>query len=89
MDPAGAAGKLLAETEPDSAERGKAARPDKVARVAKPAAAEKADAPEDSGRARVRRARAAPEPAGEANGNKAVKLAVKDAGADKAAVQAR
>ncbi len=56
-----------------------------MARVAKRVVAEKADAAGDSERARVSRARAAPEPAGEANGNKVVRLAAKDAGADKAA----
>ena len=56
-----------------------------AARAAKPVVAEKADAAEDNGRAPLSRARVAPEPAGQANGNKVLRLAVNDAGADKAA----
>ena len=56
------------------------------ARVAKRVVAEKSDAAGDSERERVSRARVAPRPGGEANGNKAVKLAAKDAGAGKGAV---
>ena len=55
------------------------------ARLAKRVVAEKADAAGDSERERVSRARVAPWPVVEANGNKAVKLAAKDARADKAA----
>ena len=55
------------------------------ARLAKRVVAEKADAAGDSERAPVSRARVAPQPPGEANVNKVVKLAAKDARADKAA----
>ncbi len=56
-----------------------------MARVARRVVAEKSDAAGRSERTPVSRARVAPEPAGQASGNKVVRLAVKDAGADKAA----